>query len=242
MSHGINSRTIVFTGAKSAATMCEPCGVRTTVAPSNVSCPQKGVSLPRVARSTTVAFGNTFRSVAIEALALRRCRFLRPSGEGEVPPRARWTMVAFAAGGGGASFFLQDAYARRFNSLAAAPMPKFLPWPPLPLKVFVVRQSPAGARPLTSFVPGKTARNPWAGTVYRGGVLCATKTLPSTDYKGSGWPEIVVEIRGPTTSRLLQPGGRGSPGATYYTLFWGLPTLPSTSWGRSQAMTRSKDQ
>ena len=57
MSHGMNSRTIVFTGAKSAATMCEPCGVRTTVAPSNVSCPQKGVSLPRVARSTTVAFG-----------------------------------------------------------------------------------------------------------------------------------------------------------------------------------------
>ena len=36
--------------------------------------------------------------------------------------------------------------------------------------------------------------------------------LPSTDYKGgSGWPEIVVEIRGPTTTRLLQPGGRGSP-------------------------------
>ena len=52
---------------------------------------------------------------------------------------------------------------------------------------------------------------PGAGTVDRGGVLCASKTLPSTDYKGSGWPEIVVEIRGPTTSRLLQPGGRGSP-------------------------------
>ena len=75
---------------------------------------------------------------------------------------------------------------------------------------------------------------PGVGTVDRGGVAPATKTLPSTDYKGPGWPEIVVEIRGPTTSHLLQPGGRGSPG--------GLPTLPSTSWGRFQAMTRSKDQ
>ena len=55
---------------------------------------------------------------------------------------------------------------------------------------------------------------PGVGTVDRGGVAPATKTLPSTDYKGPGWPEIVVEIRGPTTSHLLQPGGRGSPGAT----------------------------
>ena len=57
---------------------------------------------------------------------------------------------------------------------------------------------------------------PGVGTVDRGGVAPATKTFPSTDYKGSGWPEIVVEIRGPTTSHLLQPGpgGRGSPGAT----------------------------
>ena len=55
---------------------------------------------------------------------------------------------------------------------------------------------------------------PGVGTVDRGGVAPATKTFPSTDYKGSGWPEIVVEIRGPTTSRLLRPGGRGSPGAT----------------------------
>ena len=50
--------------------------------------------------------------------------------------------------------------------------------------------------------------------VDRVGVASATKTLPSTDYKSTGRPEIVVEIRGPTTSRLLQPGGRGSPGAT----------------------------
>jgi len=55
--------------------------------------------------------------------------------------------------------------------------------------------------------------DPGAVTVDRGGVLCAIKTLPSTDYKSSGWPEIVVEIRGPTTSRLLQPGGQ-SPGGT----------------------------
>ena len=34
--------------------------------------------------------------------------------------------------------------------------------------------------------------------------------------------------------------GPGQPGG-YYTLFWGLPTLNSTSWGRSQAMTRSKN-
>ena len=53
------------------------------------------------------------------------------------------------------------------------------------------------------------------GTVDRVGVASATKTLPSTDYKSSGRTEIVVEIRGPTTSRLLQvqPGGRGSPAA-----------------------------
>ena len=55
---------------------------------------------------------------------------------------------------------------------------------------------------------------PGVGTVDRVGVASACKTLPSTDYEGSGWPEIVVEIRGPTTSRLLQPRGRGSPGAT----------------------------
>ena len=36
---------------------------------------------------------------------------------------------------------------------------------------------------------------PGVGTVDRGGVAPATKTFPSTDYKGSGWPEIVVEIR-----------------------------------------------
>ena len=135
--------------------MCEPCGVRTTVAPSKfTNCPQKGVSPPCVVRSTTVTFGNTFRSVATEALALTRSRVFMPS---RMTPRARWTMVAFAAGGGGASVLLQDAYARLFNSLAAAPMPKFLPWPPTPLKVFVVRQSPAGAGPLTRVVPGKTA-------------------------------------------------------------------------------------
>ena len=47
---------------------------------------------------------------------------------------------------------------------------------------------------------GLPARVLGAGTVDRGGVLCAIKTLPSTDYKSFGWPEIVVEIRGPTTS------------------------------------------
>ena len=66
--------------------------------------------------------------------------------------------------------------------------------------------------------PNAGQKAPGVGTVDRGGVLCATKTLPSTDYKGSGWPEIVVEIRGPTTSRLLQPGGRGSPGVLYVVL------------------------
>ena len=45
-----------------------------------------------------------------------------------------------------------------------------------------------------------------AGTVDRVGVASATKTLPSTDYKSSGRPEIVVEIRGPTTYRLLRLG------------------------------------
>ena len=59
---------------------------------------------------------------------------------------------------------------------------------------------------------------PGVGTVDRGGVAPATKTFPSTDYKGSGWPEIVVEIRGPTTSHLLQPGGRGSPDAIDVTI------------------------
>ena len=59
---------------------------------------------------------------------------------------------------------------------------------------------------------------PGAGTVNRGGVLCATKTLPSADYKGSGWPEIVVEIRGPTTSRLLQPGAGAARGLLYAVL------------------------
>ena len=59
---------------------------------------------------------------------------------------------------------------------------------------------------------------PGVGTVDRGGVAPATKTLPSTDYKGPGWPEIVVEIRGPTTSRLLQPGGQASPGVLYAVL------------------------
>ena len=57
---------------------------------------------------------------------------------------------------------------------------------------------------------------PGAGTVDRVGVPPTCKTLPSTDYKSSGGPEIVVEIRGPTTSRLLQPGGRGSPGQFYF--------------------------
>ena len=44
--------------------------------------------------------------------------------------------------------------------------------------------------------------DPGAVTVYRVGVPPTTKTLPSTDYKSAGRPEIVVEIRGPTTSRL----------------------------------------
>ena len=58
--------------------------------------------------------------------------------------------------------------------------------------------------------------DPGAGTVDRVGVAPACKTLPSTDYKSSGWPEIVIEIRGPTTSRLLQPGGRGEWGASLF--------------------------
>ena len=74
-----------------------------------------------------------------------------------------------------------------------------------------------GAAAFVSFVIGSLAvvalapSQHGAGTVDRGEVLCAIKTLPSTDYKSSGRPEIVVEIRGPTTSRLLQPGGPGGP-------------------------------
>ena len=71
------------------------------------------------------------------------------------------------------------------------------------------QRTPAGAR----YPRAKPLPRAGAGTVDRGKVLCATKTLPSTDYKSTGRPEIVVEIRGPTTSRLLQPGGRpGQPG------------------------------
>ena len=66
--------------------------------------------------------------------------------------------------------------------------------------------------------PNAGQKAPGVGTVDRGGILCATKTLPSTDYKGSGWPEIVVEIRGPTTSRLLQPGAGAARGLLYAVL------------------------
>ena len=52
-------------------------GLRSSRKKSAAPTYKAGFSLPRVARSTTVAFGNTFRSVAIEALALRRCRFLK---------------------------------------------------------------------------------------------------------------------------------------------------------------------
>ena len=41
---------------------------------------------------------------------------------------------------------------------------------------------------------------------------------PSTDYKSSGWPEIVVEIRGPTTSRLLQLRAGAARGLLYAVL------------------------
>ena len=60
--------------------------------------------------------------------------------------------------------------------------------------------------------------DPGAGTVDRGRVPPTCKTLPSTDYKSSGRPEIVVEIRGPTTSRLLQPGAGAARGLLYAVL------------------------
>ena len=69
-----------------------------------MSCPQKWVSPPCVVRSTTLAFGNTFRRVAREALALTRCRPLMPAP----PPRARWTIVAFVAGGGNFWVYVHD--------------------------------------------------------------------------------------------------------------------------------------
>ena len=60
-------------------------------------------------------------------------------------------------------------------------------------------------------IPAPT-HTPGAGTVDRGEVLCAIKTLPSTDYKSSGRPEIVVEIRGPTTSDYFSQGAGAARG------------------------------
>jgi hypothetical protein len=44
------------------------------------------------------------------------------------------------------------------------------------------------------------------------------KTLPSTDYKSSGRPEIVVEIRGPTTSDYFTWGAGAARGLLYAVL------------------------
>ena len=44
------------------------------------------------------------------------------------------------------------------------------------------------------------------------GVAPASKTLPSTDYKSSGRLEIVVEIRGPTTSDYFSQGAGAARG------------------------------
>ena len=59
---------------------------------------------------------------------------------------------------------------------------------------------------------GASRRLHGAGTVDRGGVPPTTKTLPSTDYKSSGRPEIVVEIRGPTTSDYFSQGAGAARG------------------------------
>lgn len=86
---------------------------------------------------------------------------------------------------------------------------------------------------------GWTDYPPGAGTVDRAGVLCACKT-PPTDYNGSGWSEIVGEIRGPKTYSPTTSARAGTLDGLprgYYTWPWGLPMPPSIFWDHFQTMT-----